>query len=78
MERNKVESLELRDNQTKLKAQHNQSATNFKDFSPQRNFHNVSKLKIKAQHNFCNCGDCGSSASNCAWPISANYELDET
>ena len=33
----------------KMKAQRNQSATNF---SPLRNFRNVSKLKIKAQRNF--------------------------
>ena len=35
-----------------------ESAANFKDFSPQRNFRNVSKQKIKAQRNFRNCGSC--------------------
>ena len=48
-----------------MKAQRNQYATNF---SPQRNFRNVSKLKIKAQRNFQNCGGF-------ALPTSGNWVI---
>ena len=62
MEQNQVQCIELRlKSKKKLKALCNQSAKNFKDFSLQRNFHNVSKQKIKVQRNFCNCGGCALS-----------------
>ena len=44
MEQNQVQCIELRFYPKKnLKAQRNQSATNFKGFIPQRNFRNDSK-----------------------------------